>query len=569
MTDFKDWNEAHFNGYRARTAADFIWKDEADATGAQPGGKCKAESVEQTRGGDRTDRDARSRANGNGQEVPGCAAPGEKGFATDPDMSIVRRNRTRAPEFPIDVLGSAVDWVKTAAESKSAPVSYVALGLLVSAAASIGAKRRVSPWDGWVEPSILWGALVGEPSLVKSPSMDPFRDAVQAMERLVNANWSIRQADYEKEKLAAEARRAEWQQKVKEAVKAKQPPPLLPPEAVEPKRPSRDRLWIVDATPEKVARLLGENPAGLICFRDEFAGLLGGFDKYGGSGSDRAFWIEAYGGRPYRYDRVSLDEPIDIPFCAVSLIGALQPDRLNAMLLSGDDDGLAARPLYAWPDPVPPRRPSKAPDHATLQAVLQRLRDLAFDVDGAGNAQPRTILLKPDAADEYQAWWERTQWDAKKDAAGRVGGAIGKLDGIALRLALVLELLQWAWSGSNQPEPDQVSLQSVKNALRIIDNWVRLNLLRVFAEASLPQPQRDAMGVGRWLLKTKPMTVNARDLRRQPGFPGPKDAKALDAALEILVDARWLTPAAPSDALGRPRKDYVVNRAIYDEPPKS
>jgi putative DNA primase/helicase len=484
-------------------------------------------------------------------------------------MSIVRRNRTRAPEFPIDVLGSAVDWVKTAAESKSAPVSYVALGLLVSAAACIGAKRRVSPWDGWVEPSILWGALVGEPSLVKSPSMDPFRDAVQAMERLVNANWSIRQADYEKEKLAAEARRAEWQQKVKEAVKAKQPPPLLPPEAVEPKRPSRDRLWIVDATPEKVARLLGENPAGLICFRDEFAGLLGGFDKYGGSGSDRAFWIEAYGGRPYRYDRVSLDEPIDIPFCAVSLIGALQPDRLNAMLLSGDDDGLAARPLYAWPDPVPPRRPSKAPDHATLQAVLQRLRDLAFDVDGAGNAQPRTILLKPDAADEYQAWWERTQWDAKKDAAGRVGGAIGKLDGIALRLALVLELLQWAWSGSNQPEPDQVSLQSVKNALRIIDNWVRLNLLRVFAEASLPQPQRDAMGVGRWLLKTKPMTVNARDLRRQPGFPGPKDAKALDAALEILVDARWLTPAAPSDALGRPRKDYVVNRAIYDEPPKS
>jgi hypothetical protein len=27
---------------------------------------------------------------------------------------------------------------------------------------------------------------------------------------------------------------------------------------------------------------------------------------------------------------------------------------------------------------------------------------------------------------------------------------------VALRLAQVLELLQWAWSGSNQPEPDRV-----------------------------------------------------------------------------------------------------------------
>jgi hypothetical protein len=163
--------------------------------------------------------------------------------------------------------------------------------------------------------------------------------------------------------------------------------------------------------------------------------------------------------------------------------------------------------------------------------------------------------LASDAADEYQAWWERTQWDAKKEAVGRIGGAIGKLDGTALRLALILELLQWAWSGSNHPEPPQVNLQSVECALRIIEAWVRPSLERVFAEASLPQAQRDAMSVGRWLLKTKPKTVNARDLRRQPGFPGPKDAKVLDAALEILVDARWLTPAAPIEGRGRPRKD--------------
>ena len=292
-----------------------------------------------------------------------------------------------------------------------------------------------------------------------------------------------------------------------------------------PKSPTKDRLWIVDSTTEKVARILGENPGGLICFRDELAGLLGAFDKYGGSGGDRSFWIEAYGGRPYRYDRVSLkDHPIDIPFCAVSLLGALQPDRLNSMLLSGDDDGLAARPLYAWPDPVPPRRPTRVADQQ-----------------------------------------EHKQWDAKLGASGRLAGAVGKLNGIALRLALVLELLVWAWRQSNTAEPERVGVQSVRHSTRLIDDWVRPNLERVFAEASLPQAQRDAMMVGRWLLKTKPHQINARDLRRQAGFPGPKEPKTLDAALEMLVDARWLLKP-DKDRSGRPRKDFVVNRAIYEAP---
>ena len=232
------------------------------------------------------------------------------------------------------------------------------------------------------------------------------------------------------------------------------------------------------------------------------------------------------------------------------------------MVLSGDDDGLAARILYAWPDPIRPRRPQRVPDNSALSAALGRLS--RFEFDKVGDAvRPRTISLSSEAADEFQAWWEQKQWDAKTAATGRIAGAVGKLDGIALRLALVLELLTWAWSGSNEPEPAAVSLGSITKAMRIIDEWVRATLERVFAEASMPKAQRDAMIVARWLLKTKPDTVNAREIRRQAGFPGPKDSKELDAALEILIDARWLE-LTPGEKTGRPRKDYVVNQAIYE-----
>jgi hypothetical protein len=480
-----------------------------------------------------------------------------------PDMSVIKRNKLPAPKFPLDIFGPAEDWVKATAEAKNAPVDYVGLGLLVAAAGAIGPKRRVSPWVGWDEPSILWGALVGPPSFIKSPSIDPMRDAVRAIERGINGDWAQRQAQFETDKKVAEAKRDAWEKAVAAAIKDQKEPPKIPDDAVEPKAPTKVRVWIVDATTEKVARILAENPTGLLCFRDELAGLLGGFDKYGGSGSDRAFWIEAYGGRPHRHDRVSLDEVIDIPFCAVSLLGSIQPDRLNSLLLRGDDDGLVSRPLYAWPDPVPPRRPSQVPDRYVLQAALQRLWSLGFDRGEDGTDQPRTVLLESDAADEFQAWWERKQWEAKLAADGRLAGAVGKLEGIALRLAQVLEFLVWAWRGSNTAEPERISVASVRNVLRLVDEWVRPNLDRVFAEASLPQPQRDAATIGKWLLKYPQEKINARDLRRQAGFPGPREAKELDAALEVLADARWLIQPELS-APGRPRKDFIVNPAIYE-----
>jgi putative DNA primase/helicase len=323
---------------------------------------------------------------------------------------------------------------------------------------------------------------------------------------------------------------------------------------------------VVDTTTEKIARILGENPGGLICFRDELAGLLGGFDRYGGNGTDRAFWIESHGGRPHRYERVSLDNTIDIPFCAVSLIGGIQPDRLNSLLLSGDDDGLASRMIFAWPDPVPPKRPKQTVTNGDLEAALQRLADLRFD-HRDGNEHPRTIFLEPDAADEFQSWWERVQWDAKMNAVGRLAGAVGKLDGIALRLAMVIEFLDWAW-GKSVCEPTSISVRSVVNALALIDEWARANLERVFAEAALPQAQRDAMVIARWLLKTRPAMINARAIARQSGFPGPRDYKALDEALEFLESAGWLSPIGRAGAAGgRPRKDYAVNPAIYGGQP--
>ena len=125
-----------------------------------------------------------------------------------PDLSILKRNLVEAPHFPLNLLGKAGVWVKAVAENKCAPIDYVALGLIVGTAGAIGPKRRVSPWNGWDEPSVLWGALVGAPSFNKSPAIDDLRNGIIALEREQNADWEQRLREHETEKIKAETARS-------------------------------------------------------------------------------------------------------------------------------------------------------------------------------------------------------------------------------------------------------------------------------------------------------------------------------------------------------------------------
>ena len=97
------------------------------------------------------------------------------------------------------------------------------------------------------------------------------------------------------------------------------------------------------------------NPRGLLLFRDELAGWVGALEKYGGTGSDRAFYIEGVRGAPLRGRSGQGCRPDHHPGAAVTIAGGINPDKLNTMILCSEDDGLAARFLYGWPEPVPPR----------------------------------------------------------------------------------------------------------------------------------------------------------------------------------------------------------------------
>ena len=140
---------------------------------------------------------------------------------------------------------------------------------------------------------------------------------------------------------------------------------------------------------------------------------------------------------------------------------------------------------------------------------------------------------------------------------------VGKLDGIALRLALAIELANWAWLGGD--EPRSVSAASVVAVADFIEGYALPMAQRVYGDAGLPAVERNAASVARYLRRSKLTSFNARDLRRTAGLPGLRDAEPFKEALDALVEAEWLRPAPTRHGatVGRRTSDYLVNPAIY------
>jgi len=239
-------------------------------------------------------------------------ARGDSIVWAEPDMSIVRGGVRPAPVLPLtDTFGELSTWIAETAESCSAPADYVAASLLAVAASAIGNSRRASPWPGWIEPSILWVALVGASSSGKSPAVDPVLAPLRAVEQERAEEYADTLRRYETARQEADEARAIWKLDVKKAVEMKSPAPEMPSGAVEPVFPEMPRLILSDVTPEAAASRLRASPRGVLCYRDELAGWLSSFGRYSGSQSERPFWLEAYGGRGYVVDLTSLREWLD------------------------------------------------------------------------------------------------------------------------------------------------------------------------------------------------------------------------------------------------------------------
>ncbi|MGY6535542.1 MAG: DUF3987 domain-containing protein [Pararhodobacter sp.] len=240
-------------------------------------------------------------------------------------------------------------WVADAAEAKGASADYVFAALLAVAGATIGNARWAAIWQGWAEPPVIWAMCIGLPSAGKSPAIDAALQPLRKAERpLREAAEAQRKAWAEKAELAKLAE-STWKEAARAAIKDGKTPPDRPASCDAGPPPHIPRLVVNDGTIERLGAILDRQPRGTLQMRDELAGWLEGMQRYSGGGSDRPFWLEAFGGRGFTVERMGR-EPLTIDRLSIGVLGGIQPDRLKSLLFKSDDDGLLARFLPIWPE---------------------------------------------------------------------------------------------------------------------------------------------------------------------------------------------------------------------------
>ncbi len=230
--------------------------------------------------------------------------------------------------------------------------------------------------------------------------------------------------------------------------------------------------------------------------------------------------------------------------------------------MAGDDDGLPARFLFSWPKAIPPKRPRKDVDDRPALDALRRLHALRMSEDDQGRLCPLNVRLSGKAADLCQEWRQANHQDDVV-AFGMYASHIGKLPGLTLRLALILQYLKW--SETEQPEPETIGTEAAAYAAHLVDEYFKPMALRVYGDAALPEAEHHAAGIARLIIKNRPTVVNARTIRRDWRLPGLSTSAKTAAALGVLVEAEILRPA-PSrlgETPGRSKLDFEVNPRLW------
>jgi len=421
--------------------------------------------------------------------------------------------------FPTEHLPGVVRrYVEEGAKSLNVDPALIALPALATLASCIGNTRRIAPWQGWREPSVLWTVVVADSGTLKSPAYD------LAVEHL-----KIKDVEY----FVQHKKDLETFSKELREYKAGK-------SATEPSEPKRRRVVCSDVTLEKLAPILAENPRGLLVTRDELANWFGGFKRYKQGGcSDAAGWLELHRAGILSVDRLGRGSVV-VPRAGVSITGTIQ-GRILRQVLSPEhrDSGLAARLLLAMPPASIKARPTTHIDPAT-EAAYSNLIDELLKLGSKDNGDPYEITLSTAATKMWNEFYDAFAI-TQNEAQGDLKSALAKQEGYAARLALVIHTV------SRLPGDAiaEVTAATIKAATSIV-KWFAYETERVYgilSETHAEASTRDLIE----LIQARGACISGRDLNRYRPRKYPNSEEA-EKALDDLVRAglgRWAKGPKP------------------------
>lgn len=484
------------------------------------------------------------------------------------------------PAFdPALIPDEARAWLEDCSERMQAPLDFMAVTLMVTLGSLIGRQLGIRPkaHDSWTVYPNLWGMIIGAPSSMKTPCISSVLDGVNKLESKAFALHEAMLEHHAKQlkaydmmsKAQDKQLRGMYAKKLKEGhaldliKEASSIEDVLSP----PQPPVCKRYTTNDATVEKLAELLKENPRGLLLYRDELSGFMKKLDKEGHD-SDRSFFLETWNGNgAHTVDRIGRGT-VRVENLCLSIFGSIQPAVLSkwihdAVNHTGKDDGFIQRfQMMVWPDV------SKVYTHVDrledkeakerFMSLLTRLSTLASTAGHNLELDTPYIHFDKDAQGVFDVWFTEWQHSVRNDYADQptLEAHFCKYAKLAPALALICHV---ASNGQGA-----VSITALMKALDWVE-YLKAHAMRIFAV----EGQHPMFLAKRILDKLKKGELGTqftlRDLKRKH-WKDTDNVKALDLAMAMLEDHHAIRQCEQGHHMGRPSLIYEVNPMVYTPP---
>jgi hypothetical protein len=451
-----------------------------------------------------------------------------------------------APQFEYEMLPDVfLGFVRDASERMGVPPDYLAVPLMLSAAAALGSGWALCPKENdksWQETAVLWGGIVAPPGSKKSPCLQIAAKPLHRIEAKLRTAYDSALGRYHLAKQAA--------------------PKNSNAAVLGLKEPKQERAVVQDATYQALAEICSTSPKGVVAQWDEVAGMISAW-RIKGQEAARGFFLTAWSGDlPYTLDRKE-GGTTHIARLFIVISGGVQPSVLGALVRDArqngaSNDGLIQRfQLMVYPDDstAPEEVDRAADEHAAARALdaIERLRSITPAEIGVGMdlKSGRGVLNFSDAAQTVFSTLRRKIHSKLRDPAcdPLLASHYAKMPGAIAKLTMLLHLLDGGRG--------DITLDAMQKAVRW-SVYMKGHAERIYSLSQLAD-EADANTI---LKKIKAGALldgfTAYDIKRK-GWAGLKSETEVEAALGTLVATGWVRPQTVQAGGGRPTVKYLIH----------
>jgi putative DNA primase/helicase len=457
-------------------------------------------------------------------------------------------------EFPVppisrDMLPDAIaDYAFDSAELIGVVPAMVAMPAIVSCAAALHDGVRIQPKrheSGWTESARLWCAVVGSPSVKKSPAMK------RATKRLRKIDMDLHE-DNSKDMARFVAENDEYKEAKKAAKKTGE---IVTP----PQPPVNNRMVVEDITVEALSEILKDNARGVLCIQDELSGWFGSMDAYSGGkagGKDRAHWLEAYNGGGRVVDRV-MRGSLKIPNWSVSMIGGIQPDAIRRIAQNMTDDGLMQRFMIIVGGNMPEQ---DRPEDSEASKGFADLIDHLYAV-----GQSNTPVMLTEEAHVVRESLNAFAGELADYPAlpGGLKSHLGKWSGLFARLLLIYHAIECA-ALRRHPCMVQVTEDTAKRVDMLMRNYLLPHAMAYYTDILGAESDLEhARWIAGHILSKRLDVITQRDV-----LQAYKQWRGLDEwrrvrIMQSLEDMGWLTAVGDDRRSRRGSHTWAVTTSVH------